>query len=356
MKRTPFEWEANMARITREIRIGGGRSFRMVIDDRFSDDFARGLLQGDFWIRDEWRLLQAWLPKNGGRFLDLGGHLGTFALTAAAHGHEVIVVEGSPTNAALIRASAEANGFANLKVVQAAAYHQRKTLRFVENGPFGFLIEHDANGVVEVPALPVADILAEHGWDRVDAIKMDIEGSEVWAVEGMRELLSRSDAPPIFYESNGRTLHDFGRSSCQQLWGLLESCGYSHYLYRDHRTPLQPFTSSDPQPEVAVNCLAVKTACNWLADGPGWRLRVRNRLRRCLGRKPICGWLKDRPVGSAATLSEWIARFRHEIAAATEPYMHEHLQRELAIASEEIRKDPVIQRYLNWQSQLAIAA
>lgn len=345
-----------MARITREIRIDGRRSFQMVIDDRFSDDFARGLLQGDFWIRDEWRLLQNWLPESGGRFLDLGGHLGTFALTAAAHGHEVIVVEGSPTNAALIRASAEANGFSRLKVVQAAAYHQRKTLRFVENGPFGFLIEHDAQGVVEVPAMPVADILAEHGWDRVDAIKMDIEGSEVWAVEGMRELLSRPDAPPIFYESNGRTLHDFGRSSCQQLWSLLETCGYSHFLYRDQRTPLQPFTASDPQPEVAVNCLAVKAGPDSLTDGAGWRLSVRNRVRRFLGRKPIRGWLKDRAVGSAATLSEWIARFRHEIAAATEPYMHEHLLRELAIASEEVKQDPVIQRYLEQRSYLAVAA
>jgi FkbM family methyltransferase len=345
-----------MAQITRRIRIGRGRSFQVVIDDRFGDDFARGLLHGNFWIRDEWRLLQSFLPRTGGRFLDLGGHLGSFALTAAAHGHQVIVVDASPTNAALIRASAELNGFANLSVVHAAVYRERKTLRFVENGPFGFLIEHEAQGVVEVPALPVADILARHGWSHVDAIKMDIEGSEVWAVTGMSDLLSRPNAPAIFYESNGRTLHDFGRTSCHELWNRLEGFGYGNFLYRDGREPLQPFAASQPQPEVAVNCLAVKLDRHPIQTAPEWSINLRNRLRRWLGAEPIVGWLRGHPVGAPAESDDLKDRFRTAIAGATEAYMHEHLHRELARAPEIVRQDPVVRHYLAGKPILAEAA
>ena len=336
-----------MARITREISAGRGRSFKVVIDDRFSDDFARGLIHGNFWIRDEWRLLQPYLPKSGGRFLDLGGHLGSFSLTAAAFGHEVTVVEASPTNASLIQASIDANHFAKMKVVTAAVYRERKALHFVENGPYGFLIEHKADGAVEVPALSVQEILAQRGWDHVDLIKMDIEGSETWAVEGMHDLLARPDAPAIFYESNGWTLHDFGHSRCQKLWAMLESLGYSNFLYWDGRTPLQPFSSADPQPEFIVNCLAVKLDRHPLKVPSPWRKRLTNFMQRCRGRLPIQCWLHDRPVGSPATVADFIARFRATIAAANQPYMHEHLQRELAIAPDAVKRDPTIDAYLN---------
>jgi len=49
----------------------------------------------------------------GDRVIDLGGHIGTFSLVAAALGCHVVAVEASPFNAELIKASIAENNFHN---------------------------------------------------------------------------------------------------------------------------------------------------------------------------------------------------------------------------------------------------
>jgi FkbM family methyltransferase len=338
-----------MSRVTREIKIGRGKSFRIVLDSRHTDPFAHGLMQGVFWIRDEWNLISRFLPPSGGRFLDLGGHLGSFALTAAAHGHEVLTIEASPVNAALLQASAEVNGFSRMTVVNAAIYHSATTVRFFECGPFGYLAENGPAHLTAVPALPMNEILARHGWDRVDCIKMDIEGSEMWAVEGMREMLARPDGPVIFYESNGSTLHDNAGSGCHELRAKFESLDYCSFEYRDWRTPLQPVNATEPQPDHCPNCLAIKSAVASREIKAAWGRRLGNAWRACLGRRPIAASLRGWPVGFPASEADLIKSFRESIAAATGRGEHnfcEHLHRELALASAAVRSDRVIQRFL----------
>ena len=60
--------------------------------------------------------------------------------------------------------------------------------------------------------MTVDSVLEDLEWDYVDLIKMDIEGSEVAAVRGMKNLLSKPSAPPILYESNGHTLWFFNKT------------------------------------------------------------------------------------------------------------------------------------------------
>jgi FkbM family methyltransferase len=201
------------------------------------------------------QLLQAILP-GGGRVLDLGAHIGTFALAAAANGFEVLAVEASPANASVLQASIERNGFGNMRLVNAAVSDRHGTLEFCSRGPYG----HVATPLtdfprVTVPAVPVDDLLAEHGWGHVDFLKMDIEGSEVAGLEGLRSLLSRDDAPPILVESNGHTLDFYGLVP-ETLKAKLESFGYKNYLVEDGR--LCPVAVGDLQPSTVVDYLAVK--------------------------------------------------------------------------------------------------
>src|SRR5260370_34686004 len=53
------------------------------------------------------------LAPPSGVILDLGAHLGTFALAAAASGRRVIAVEASPRDVELLRESARANSVDN---------------------------------------------------------------------------------------------------------------------------------------------------------------------------------------------------------------------------------------------------
>lgn len=339
-----------------EISIEPGRSFRVAVDSEASDAYGQALLKRSFWLRYEWDLLSRFLPASGGRFLDLGGHLGSFTLTAAAHGHQVVVVEASPTNAALIRQSIAANAFDKVQVVHAAVYREARTLQFFDNGPFGFLIEHQHPKCIDVPALPTNEILARTGWDRMDVIKMDIEGAELWAVDAMEHILSRPDAPVIYYECNSRTLHDFGHTSCRALQERLESLGYCSFVCTDERTPLRPVRAGDWQPEIMTNCLALKLNRYPLQTASFWTRSLINSVRRCRGRKPITGWLHGLPVGEPATPAEILAHVHEEIAGVGEQIMREHLERELPKAPEWVRSDPKVRALLQEHQSAASKA
>ena len=138
----------------------------------------------------------------GAVVLDLGAHIGTFSLAAVARGFRVVAVEAAPRNAALLRASARANGLDELVVVEAAVSDTPGVLRFRPVGAWGHVTDRWAPGVVEVQAQPVSQILREHDIRRVDLVKLDVEGSEMAVIRGMRELLTGRDAPPVVYENN----------------------------------------------------------------------------------------------------------------------------------------------------------
>jgi hypothetical protein len=138
---------------------------------------------------------------------------------------------------------------------------------FVQAGPYGLVANpavHDP--VIGVPTVTVDELVAELQWQRVDFIKMDVEGSEVAAVRGMSGLLVRADAPTILYEANGHTLGLFGESP-RSLAAQLEQFGYRSYLVEPGR--LLPVEATDLQPTCTVDYLAAKRP---LGSVDGWHV------------------------------------------------------------------------------------
>jgi FkbM family methyltransferase len=210
------------------------------------------------------------LASRNQHVLDLGGHIGTFSLLAARLGYQVIAMEASPRNATLLQASAAHNHFDQLKVIQRAVSDRVETLKFVQAGPYGLVsTPFHTDPTITVEATTVDAALAENGWDRVDFVKMDVEGSEVKAVAGMSKLLARSDAPPILYESNGHTLNYFGETP-NSLMAALEAFGYHCYLVEPGQ--LVPLRSTDIQTRCTIDILATKTPPHSLAE---WHITPR---------------------------------------------------------------------------------
>ncbi len=207
------------------------------------------------------------LAPPGTTVLDLGAHLGTFSLPAAVHGCRVVAVEASPRNAEFLRASARANGCDDLVVAAVAVSDRPGTVRFRPEGAWGQISPAWAPGVVEVEAKPVPTLLEELGVDRVDLIKLDIEGSELPAIEGMAPRLRGPHAPPVVYESNAHTLRMFGATP-EDLIGAFIDLGYDNYLIGDHE--LMPVTRESFQPDTCVDYLAIKGE---LEPPAGWTVR-----------------------------------------------------------------------------------
>ena len=252
-----------------EVSLGDERRLTTLIDSGAVDPVTLALANGQGFLSQELVDLMLDMVGPDDLVLDLGAHIGTFALAAAAAGCSVLAVEASSDNAALLRASASANGFRHLRVVAAAVGDHPGWVDFCARGPWG----HVATPAVDLPrqtvlAVTIDELLTELALPDPAFVKMDIEGSEVAALRGMRRLLERDDAPPVLYESNGHTLAFFG-SSPQQLVAEFADLGYTSYLVESDR--LVRIDPREMQPQTEVNCLALK---GWPETLRRWQLAL----------------------------------------------------------------------------------
>jgi FkbM family methyltransferase len=115
--------------------------------------------------------------------LDIGAHIGGFALRAArlAQRGRVIAYEASSKNFALLAANRQLNNTENLHIENKAVTDRRGEIKFFipdDNGALGSMLQ-ETNGPTEaVQATTLADILDEHNIQRVDYLKLDVEGAE----------------------------------------------------------------------------------------------------------------------------------------------------------------------------------
>jgi FkbM family methyltransferase len=243
-------------------------TFQIVLGPDSSDPVARAIRRGINPNEVTTELMRRFV-RPGDKVLDLGGHLGLFALTAAALGCEVLVVEASPHNAGLLAASARLNGFSNMHVVNCAVGAAPGLASFCEDGPFGSVAGDRVPRAVtaRVPVLSADALLAGLGWDRVAFVKMDVEGSEVAAVAGMRRLLAPANAPAVLFESNDHTLNFFGHTT-GDLHAAFAGDGYRCYQVGPRRLTLCP--PEQMQGPTCADYLAVKGPLPDL--GIGWEV------------------------------------------------------------------------------------
>jgi FkbM family methyltransferase len=128
------------------------------------------------------------LVKTGSVIVDVGANIGTYALDAArrvgAHGR-VIAIEPNPRMAGRLRFHIAANGLDNITVREVAIAPQRGTLKLWlnrgSNAGNSSLIAEAAAGTqsaIDVPTLPLGEVLAEEKVGHVGGLKIDVEGFE----------------------------------------------------------------------------------------------------------------------------------------------------------------------------------
>jgi len=240
-----------------EVSLGGGQTVTVVVDPATGDFVSKMLATGQPSPDDDLIAMMLEIIQTDDLVVDVGAKIGTFALAAAATGCSVVAVEASSVNTALLRASASANGFRNLRVVGGSASHD--PMEAVDGG----LREAPEYGAppasysVTMPALAVSveALLTEMGLASPAFVKIDVGGSEVAVLKGMRRLLEPDDAPIVLYRSDGSAL-DFFDSSPKELLAEFGALGYTNYLVEPGQ--LIRIDPSDMQVQAQTSGLALK--------------------------------------------------------------------------------------------------
>jgi FkbM family methyltransferase len=134
--------------------------------------------------------------KPGDIVIDVGGYEGTFSIYAAKIVGEigkVIVFEPDTENCRRLSENIKLNGLKNVIIVNKALWCKNGKLKFNNKHTAGASFNFNASPYAkEIDVVSLDSELNKLGIDKVDFIKMDIEGSEVEALKGAKNVLMQN--------------------------------------------------------------------------------------------------------------------------------------------------------------------
>lgn len=170
--------------------------------------------------------------KPGAVCLDIGANLGYYTVKMAALGATVHAFEPDPFNFHLLEKNVRENGLeARVTLNRAAcgsAAGQASIAR--EPGTANYGAVHVAGAGEQASAeveLVRVDVRVPQG-EKVDFVKIDVEGFEPEALEGARAILER-DRPAVLCEFNTYALEGYAKDAPARLLELMRTLGYRAY-------------------------------------------------------------------------------------------------------------------------------
>lgn len=186
--------------------------------------------------------------KAGDVFIDAGANIGWHTVISAklvgANGR-VLAFEPDPKNAALLRKNVQHNGLTNVDVIEEALASKPGIQKLhLSEGNFGDHIlgleQAGTRATRDVTCTTIDEALAKRHIDptRLALAKFDIQGSEVDALKGMREALTKK-RPPLILEYSPKHLRAVGRSFFD-IFSFLDLNGYRPYMIDDEKHKPSP--------------------------------------------------------------------------------------------------------------------
>ncbi|MFA5249249.1 MAG: FkbM family methyltransferase [Candidatus Paceibacterota bacterium] len=162
--------------------------------------------------------------KNGDVFVDVGANIGLLTVIAAgAVGEEgkVVSIEPHPKIFGFLRKNIKLNNFSNVEAHNLAVGDKIGELLFSDHKSDEQNMV-STGGSIKVKAV-LLDSLVSPDIKKIDLLKIDIEGYELFALKGASSLLARTDA--ICFESWDRHFGRYGYSP-RDVFELLNKNGF----------------------------------------------------------------------------------------------------------------------------------
>lgn len=204
-----------------------------------NDELLKSLFLTGFFEPNEILLLDR-LLRPGMSFVDVGANLGMYTLFAAKKVGEkgaVLAIEPSSREFQKLRANVELNRLSRVRLLQmGVSDHPRDAELLIADeehsghnslGGFCYATRLDRTETIRVERLD--DILQRNRFPKVDILKMDIEGGELFALRGMVRTLETFH-PLLLLEMSDPAAALQGSSSVQ-VWDFLSALGYRFHAF-----------------------------------------------------------------------------------------------------------------------------
>ena len=176
---------------------------------QIDEHISKAIGTGTIWEKRTLKMVEWELSKDPSLgFIDIGAHVGLYALVAAWRGHKVVAVEALKANAELLAISAKLNGkqenvtiYNNLMFVRHENLHiatfpgdLSRTCIYHDQLDSKFIMQPET-----VPSVTLDDLSEIVPFKRA-VLKIDIEGLEVYVFSHAKNLLADVDIPFILME------------------------------------------------------------------------------------------------------------------------------------------------------------
>lgn len=198
------------------------------------------------------RLVRELLRRDAATYLDVGANLGLMTLNVLAEVPNVKVVafEPGPHQAQLLRKNVAANQLEDrVAIVQQALGSTSGTSKFVvhkdqHSSGDGFFDTGRAGQsvTIDVQVGTLDEWWVDAGSPRVDAIKIDTEGAELWVLQGGQKLLEKC-RPIVIFELHPKNIRVYPYKA-EEILGYLSHLRYSVETLAGNRITPESVTES----------------------------------------------------------------------------------------------------------------
>lgn len=165
-----------------------------------------------------------------GVVVDCGAHIGKYTILASKFAEKVIAIEPEPENYKSLTKNIKLNNCKNVIALNCAVCNKNKKLKLYikEKSSLHFTstplkMKRPYKTLVEVDGIKIDDLFNDLNIDRIDWLKLDIEGAEIEALLGAKKALKAGKILNIIIELH---LNFIGKKNAEKLLSYLKKNKY----------------------------------------------------------------------------------------------------------------------------------
>lgn len=185
--------------------------------------------------------------KKGNVVLDIGAHIGYYTIIfSELVGPEgkVYAFEPHPKNFQLLKKTVETNNLTNVEIFQNIVSDKNQSVDFylskLDSIGNRMFVSDDADTKIKIDSITIDEFLKNRN-GKIDFIKMDIQGAEVLAIDGMKNTLRNNPHLKIIQEWWPTAIQKHGKEPDSHL-NFLEKLGFNFYVVDEHSKQLTQIT------------------------------------------------------------------------------------------------------------------